>query len=195
MTRSVRLSAPHVTGPASRPAGGILRPREQVVQNILPPLSSLGSLKKPTLAFAKTKLAEIEAASDRGGIRRTIQLSNGSNTFMPDGVSPRGAVRIIIEELLHAGFYNIVYQLHSRTTSSRRVLLDERGWKLDGGNGRYASTLDYRHYHENNLTFDIAGPKRFDVDWETSALLSRSGGWREFIEGRDAILRNANGML
>ncbi len=116
--------------------------------------------------------------------------------------SMRAAMRPVIDELLQQGFYNITFQ----------VVDNLRSYDANVYKARPRSRPD-----TVRMRFDMAGEKRFDVDWETSSELSSHGGkerahhfndergtiyasgpnraWQDFVGGRKRILRNENGML
>lgn len=161
--------------------------RKQVVRGIDASLATGQSQVTATLRV------QLPASNERFGYGRRAR---------PSSDTMRAALRPVVDELLQQGFYNVTFQVISGLAT-----LDARtyGAKPSGAQ----DTL--------RLRFDMAGEKRFDVDWETSGVLSSHNdvqrahffrdsrgtvfetgpnkSWDRFVNGRGRIIENENGML
>lgn len=162
-------------------------------------------------ALRKEVVKGIETALQTGQSQAlaslTIQLPKEEGEWSwrrpnPSSQTMRAALRPVVDELLQQGFYNITFQ----------VVDDLRSYNARVYKPEPRATPD-----KIRMRFDLAGEKRFDVDWETSGLLSSHRGkekvhyfqdsrgtmyesgpnrdWQDFVNGRGRILQNENGML
>lgn len=134
---------------------GVIPDRKQAADSLLPPLTATGVDKvraRKLAALLQTKV--IEALRQAGGKPNVaIELSweeiqgklGVSSADAVNNATLRAGLRPVIEELLGGGYYNLVYQIADDLEEDK---------------------------DEIRLYIGLAGQKRFDVDWETSALLS-----------------------
>lgn len=189
----------------------IIPPRSTVVTQVLPKLDDPSVNREQADKIVAALEAKIVAAlaDPNGEVVVDVGLSalelerllfkadawNSHSLSKVSGDTLRAVMGAVVNELVQAGYYNIVYQVLNH--------LDSSGYK-DG----------------LQLRFAIAGKKSYDVDFETSAMLSadneafhaKSGPWSEadrahwlgsvnaekrwdeFVNGQKRILRNQNGM-
>jgi hypothetical protein len=190
-------------------------PRTEVARNVLPTLDSAGvqrsaaqaiieqlretiveELGKTTANGNTEVVAELSAEQLRSIERRVLNEGRAFGGQNLSGASMRAAIAVVADELLQLGYYNIVYQTVDNETV--QVLGRNQDQNVD----------------HLRLRFDLAGDKRFDLDLETSSILSMQGpvrnnrqgsaepisdpagsAWQAFVNGRKRIIANSNGML